>query len=217
MNDEVLVVGQPSKRAKAFLLIIGVAILCLGLFLFLINFGECRECYSYYYRETIKRNLFDLMFFWEPAGYSVVAYLLGPFLDLGLLLSIVGAIVYFALKNVSITVTEKRVTGTTSFGRRVDLPVDNISAVGTGMLKTIVVATSSGKIKFQGIENRDEIHKVITDLLVVRQSKPASDEQIRQQPQADPVDELEKYKGLLDKGVITQEDFDAKKKQLLGL
>ena len=30
-------------------------------------------------------------------------------------------------------------------------------------------------------------------------------------------DELKKYKELLDAGVITQEEFDAKKKQLLGL
>ena len=29
--------------------------------------------------------------------------------------------------------------------------------------------------------------------------------------------ELQKYKQLLDSGVITQEEFDAKKKQLLGL
>ena len=32
-----------------------------------------------------------------------------------------------------------------------------------------------------------------------------------------PVDEIKKYKELLDSGIITQEDFDAKKKQLLGL
>ncbi len=30
-------------------------------------------------------------------------------------------------------------------------------------------------------------------------------------------DELKKYKDLLDQGIITQEEFDAKKKQLLGL
>ena len=30
-------------------------------------------------------------------------------------------------------------------------------------------------------------------------------------------DELKKFKDLLDSGVITQEEFDAKKKQLLGL
>lgn len=32
-----------------------------------------------------------------------------------------------------------------------------------------------------------------------------------------PADELKKYKDLLDSGIITQEEFDAKKKQLLGL
>lgn len=32
-----------------------------------------------------------------------------------------------------------------------------------------------------------------------------------------PADELKKFKDLLDSGVITQEEFDAKKKQLLGL
>ena len=38
-------------------------------------------------------------------------------------------------------------------------------------------------------------------------------------PQAalSPMDELKKLKGLLDEGIITQEEFDAKKKQLLGL
>ena len=35
--------------------------------------------------------------------------------------------------------------------------------------------------------------------------------------QLDAADELKKYKDLLDSGVITQEEFDAKKKQLLGL
>lgn len=34
---------------------------------------------------------------------------------------------------------------------------------------------------------------------------------------ATPADEIKKYKELLDMGVITQEEFDAKKKQLLGL
>ena len=35
--------------------------------------------------------------------------------------------------------------------------------------------------------------------------------------QTSPADELKKYKELLDCGVITQEEFNAKKKQLLGL
>ena len=35
--------------------------------------------------------------------------------------------------------------------------------------------------------------------------------------QVSPAEELKKFKELLDMGIITQEEFDAKKKQLLGL
>ena len=37
------------------------------------------------------------------------------------------------------------------------------------------------------------------------------------QPVVSPADELKKFKELLDMGAITQEEYDAKKKQLLGL
>ena len=36
-------------------------------------------------------------------------------------------------------------------------------------------------------------------------------------PASSPMDELKKLKELLDMGIVTQEEFDAKKKQLLGL
>lgn len=36
-------------------------------------------------------------------------------------------------------------------------------------------------------------------------------------PSESPADEIRKYKSLLDDGIITQEEFDKKKKQLLGL
>lgn len=35
--------------------------------------------------------------------------------------------------------------------------------------------------------------------------------------QTSPAEELKKFKELLDSGIITQEEFDAKKKELLGL
>ena len=33
----------------------------------------------------------------------------------------------------------------------------------------------------------------------------------------DPAAEIKKYKGMMDDGLITQEEFDAKKKQILGI
>lgn len=48
-----------------------------------------------------------------------------------------------------------------------------------------------------------------------RQARLAANSPVSQAPSS--ADELKKYKDLLDSGVISQEEFDAKKKQLLGL
>jgi hypothetical protein len=126
-------------------------------------------------------------------------------------------IISLAMSRCKLTVTDKRIYGRAVFGKRVDLPLDSISAVGIGLLNSITVATSSGRISFFAIKNRDEIHAVISELLVDRQSKPVSNTTIKQEIPQSNADELRKYKDLLDSGVISQEEFDAKKKQLLGL
>ena len=72
---------------------------------------------------------------------------------------------------VGITVTNKRVYGKTTWGRRVDLPLDSISAIGTSMFAGISVATSSGRISFFGIDNRDEVFNAISELILERQDR----------------------------------------------
>lgn len=50
------------------------------------------------------------------------------------------------------------------------------------------------------------------------QSEPAPQAQAQEPAQtSDPYEELAKLSQLKDQGIISQEDFDAKKKQLLGL
>ena len=112
--------------------------------------------------------------------------------------------------------TDKRVYGKAMFGRRVDLPVDLISAVGTSFLMGVSVSTSSGSIRFLGVQNKDDIHSEISKLLLLRQEKKSDAATVAEVPQSG-ADELKKYKELLEIGAITQEEFDAKKKQLLGL
>lgn len=127
---------------------------------------------------------------------------------------IICLLIYFWTRSYELIVTDKRAYGKAAFGKRVDLPLDMISAVGTGMFKSIAIATSSGKISFLTIKNRDDIHKCVSDLLLERQKKS---EQVANNPAPSNADELKKYKELLDIGVISQEEFDAKKKQLLGV
>lgn len=109
-----------------------------------------------------------------------------------------------------IVVTDKRVYGRACFGKRVDLPLDKISAVSTMyMFKIIGVSTSSGIIRFMYVENANEIHEIINRLLLDRQNH-RSDKYSESE-------ELLRYKELLDKGIINQEEFETKKKQLLGM
>ena len=129
------------------------------------------------------------------------------------LLFICSIVLRVMMNRCSITVTDKRVYGNASFGKRVDLPMNQISSVALGSSKSIAVATSSGKIQFWLLENSNEIHKAISDILI-RQQKT---ELRTVEATSSGADELKKYKDLLDIGAITQEEFDAKKKQLLGL
>lgn len=135
----------------------------------------------------------------------------------GILVAIAFGLLYVAVSKTSITVTNKRVFGCAMFGKRVDLPNDSISAVGTSALDGIDVATSSGTIKFKCISNKNEIHKCISQILIERQHQPVTATTIKQEIPQSNADELKKYKELLDSGVISQEEFDAKKKQILGL
>lgn len=141
------------------------------------------------------------------------------FLGIAVIVVIVAAIIFFSYSKVEMTVTDGRVYGRAKFGKRVDLPFDSISAVGTTMMNGIVVSTASGAIKFKFIKNRDEIHDAVSKLLLERQGKekPVATTTIKQEIPQSNADELQKFKNLLDNGTITQEEFDAKKKQLLGL
>ncbi|MBQ9850794.1 MAG: SHOCT domain-containing protein [Clostridia bacterium] len=59
------------------------------------------------------------------------------------------------------------------------------------------------------------MYNEINKLLIERQKKESPT--VIEEKKTDSSDDLIKLKELLDKEIITQEEFDAKKKQLLGL
>jgi hypothetical protein len=153
---------------------------------------------------TRSRNRFlhDLLCDLYPIFYVLAAFLF-----------VCGVIFCLCWIRVELTVTNKRIYGKAAFGKRVDLPIDSISAIGTSMLWGIDIGTSSGRIHFKFVENNDKIHSVLSKLLVERQQeKTLSNIQT-----ASSADELKKFKELLDSGAITQEEFNLKKERILGL
>ena len=137
-----------------------------------------------------------------------------PLLCVTIPVGIILIVLYFYMSKMEITVTNTRVYGCSAFGKRVDLPNDSISAVGTSSFNGVDVATSAGTIKFKNVANNTELHKTISTIIAERQQNHSETITVAAQSNAD---ELKKFKDLLDNGIITQEEFDAKKKQLLGL
>lgn len=141
-----------------------------------------------------------------------------------------GPIYGFAhsMGNSAIAVTNKRVVfaGTTSdliktvstFTVELD-SIESVEAEAGMLAYTMWITTAGNKIKctYAGITVNGIGQKIINDFdLAVRKAKKAR-EQVSATPQISVADELKKFKELLDLDIITQEEFDAKKKQLLGL
>ncbi|MBQ4052299.1 MAG: SHOCT domain-containing protein [Clostridia bacterium] len=176
-----------SERFKSSLVIAILVLISICIPVLYIIF--CKVIYGEY----------TLNEFFTSDGAAFIPQLLAP---------IFFVVSLWAIFFTEIEVTNKRVFGKTMFGKRVDLPIDSISSVGFSAFHGIFVGTSSGRISFALVSNNKEIHKCINDLLMKRQGKGNSNVSLS---------ELEQCKELLDKGILTQEEFEAKKKQLLGI
>lgn len=151
MDEKIIIKAEPCNVKVATLKIIGGGAI-LGFLAFFLNMQD-----PYYQTSDISYILTSVLLY--SLSYSFL-----PFL-------VIAFIFYKLASKVSLTVSDKRVYGTAAFGKRVDLPVDMISSVGTSMFNGIAVASSSGTIKFVMIKNKDEVHSAISRLLLERQER----------------------------------------------
>ena len=236
MDEKVLIKSEPYnvKKLFAIIVIIGLILSIAALTVMTISaydeYSNDRKIYEEHCEQGYCLQNLDGECYtcrWYPKGEDAFwnGYLSWYFDSIFALIwilpfpvfALIGFIIFLSLRGFDLTVTDKRILGSIR-KKRVDLPIDSVSAVSIGAFKSISVATSSGKISFSAIKNRNEIHEVVSKLLVERQNQaPKSAATVVNAPAASNADELKKFKELLDAGIITQEEFDAKKKQLLGL
>jgi hypothetical protein len=98
-----------------------------------------------------------------------------------------------------------------------DFPISNISSISykSGMmLGSIEVHASGNNAIIKNVNKADA--KEIADAIRTRLSRPTP-AATPSAPAPSAADELAKWAGLRDQGIITDEDFEAKKRQLLGL
>ena len=199
MEEKVIIKSERCNLKKFLMVVYGIGISLFLLFLLL-------------FMDQIK---YDLEYGSSSAWISDLSFV---FLFSFIPVWAVGMFLYSGMSKIELVVSESRVYGKAMFGKQVDLPMDSISATSTIQLfKGIAVATSSGKINFYFVKNATEIQNVIREQLVIRQRNKNIPQVVMAETKNDEADMLKKYKDLLDSGVITQEEFDQKKKQLLGL
>ena len=208
MEEKVLIKSKKTKIKSVLLTIFIIIAVLFGIFVFRqaqIAVSVDRE---YYEGQELEEKIS------EDISSNIVGYVI-ILIPVGLIFVLINALWGIG----ELTVTDKRVYGKVAFGKRVDIPLDSITAVGIGAFKSVAVSSASGRIGFNNIANRDEIYDVISKLLLNRQKDNRITEITKQSSSAssNAANEIKQYKELLDSGVITQEEFDAKKKQLLNL
>lgn len=95
--------------------------------------------------------------------------------------------------------------------------VKDIKSVEVAFLKGLRIRGNGVKYKINLLANGEELRSTIMALVSAKAAEATVVTEIKQEAPISNADELWKYKELLDSGVITQEEFEAKKKQLLGL
>lgn len=193
MNEKILIKSQSDIKIKLIMLIPAILLLYAGItcFAMLSNIN------------------------WLSSLYDTYVTLGCVFCAIGLVL----LIIFWAHSRCELIVTEKNIRGKTLFGKEVVLPLYMVSAYSTrSFLSMITISTSSGITKFSLIKNYREIGNVLSTKINERQDSTAniSIPNVIVNP-SNSMDDIKKLKDLLDSGIITQEEFEAKKKQLLGL
>ena len=140
------------------------------------------------------------------AGLLLAAFFGGP----------IHAILYFTSKNNEITLTNYKVIGTYRRNTSLNIPIDSISSVSKGTMGTLYITCPGNRYNMSFVDNRDDFCAKLNELLNQRTQQTLRDSAIDYSKQSN-FDEIAKLKQLLDNGAITKEEFDAKKKQLLGL
>ena len=126
----------------------------------------------------------------------------------------------------SLELTEEGISGSLQIwgvNSNLNIPLDNISSLYVKESiwdkmrggKTLGIASSSGSVKFRCVQNADEFVEAVNNLTEKRKNAAKAPSSAANQVSS--ADELKKFKELLDAGAISQEEYDSKKKQLLGL
>ena len=227
-SENIVIKGTPKKNKIALIfLIAGISLVPLSLIVASWAYKEV-DLYMYFgfgvsgwYPGWIKYdNSFIGFFFGEFFNFSCFY---GYLLIVGIIAAVVGIIMKTSTEKCEITVTDNRIFGKLPHGKEVDIPLNQVTGLQSCSFDGVSVASIGNVSNFHCIENHEEVMKAISYLLA---NPPTANTASAQASNAstsgsssssNEAEQLKRFKDLLDSGIITQEEFDAKKKEILGL
>ena len=224
MKQNIVIKGTPQKNKSALItIIIGTTLLLASFlvasFIFVYcngykSFGYGYGGYYHWYR------IYDTFGEFFTAEFFNIKCFYGYMIMLGAAVLIAGIIMKVNTEKCEIAVTNETISGKLSNGKEVHIPLNQITAINNCSFNGISITSIGNVSNFHCIENREEVIKAISYLLA--SSPTQNNVQPAQIGYAASVDgreaeQLKRLKSLLDVGVLTQEEYDAKKKQILNL
>ena len=222
MNQNIIIKGVPKKSRSALIVIIIGAVIFLASFyvaLYIYIRGERGADYydfntghsvTFFYRQYYTFGEF------YAERFPFIDCYYGYMLIFGSVIMIVGLIMKLCTEKCEMTVTNEAVFGKKIFKKEVYIPLNEITSVKRWPFSGVLISTIIGNSIFPCFKNRNDIIRAITPLLgnskqnlpQITNTKNEKDSEAQQ---------LKKLKALLDDGVLTQEEFELKKKQILNL
>lgn len=223
MEQNIVIKGTPQKNKIALILLIaGISLVLISLIVagwaykevdLYMNFGFG---VSGWFPGWIKYDDSFIDFF--SGEFFNFSCFYGYILIVGIIAAVVGIIMKTNTEKCEITVTNEAISGKLPHGKDVNIPLNQITAINRSSFNGISITSIGNISNFHCIENQEEVMKAISFLLANPQqnTQPA---QNGSAPAANgsEAEQLKRLKDLLDAGILTQEEFDAKKKQVLGL
>lgn len=207
MDRNIIIKGTPQKNKVSAIMLTASVIAFVCALLFSAN------AYQNYW---IGYKVDFWAYFWGEFFSSNLMY--GCILIASVIAFVVSIIMKTNTEKCEITVTNEAISGKLPHGKEVYIPLNQITAVNRSSFNGVSITSIGNVSNFHCIENREEVMKAISYLLANPQQN-AQPTQNGSAPVANgsEAEQLKRLKDLLDAGVLTQEEFDAKKKQVLGL
>ena len=153
---------------------------------------------------------------WASGGLDAgVGFLAGLLISL-LIGGLIHFILYLTAKNNEIILTNYKITGVYKRYLSLNIPIDYVSSVSKGSLGSLCITCAGNNYKIYFVCNRDNFCSKLNELLNKRTQQALNSVAEKDNQQLD-YDKIAQLKQMLDNGIITQEEFEQKKKQLLGL